>query len=195
MQTTDCRWQQNRCAARLRHDKSKCLQPLRRPPKSRFAQASTTRISETFKNATRGEQGACLLSVVAMNRTMQRWRRGKTPPPPLDAIDADRFLRDDQYRDSVYAKHYIGLVQGDEGEYALLFGSRENLNYLGAQTKLIQVDGTFRTAPATSRGRFYQNLMFHAKFKAHAQDLMIRERPEPRCPLCREPVAQCYRLR
>ena len=131
------------------------------------AQASTTRISETFKNATRGEQGACLLSVVAMNRTMLRWRRGKTPPPPLDAIDADRFLRDDQYRDSVYAKHYIGLVQGDEGEYALLFGSRENLNYLGAQTKLIQVDGTFRTAPATSRGRFYQNLMFHAKFKAH----------------------------
>ena len=27
------------------------------------------------------------------------------------------------------------------------------------------------------------------------QDLMMRERPEPRCPLCRDPVAQCYRLR
>ena len=36
----------------------------------------------------------------------------------------------------------------------------------------------------------------HARFcDPCGQDLMIRERPEPRCPLCREPVAQCYRLR
>ena len=57
-------------------------------------------------------------------RTMQRRRRGKTPPVPLNAIDADKFLRDELYRDSIYAKYYIGLIQSDDDQYALLFASR-----------------------------------------------------------------------
>ena len=43
----------------------------------------------------------------------------------------------------------------------------ENIAYLDARTKLIQCDGTFRTAPSTALGRFYQNLMLHAKYEGH----------------------------
>ena len=45
--------------------------------------------------------------------------------------------------------------------------STENLSKLGVHTKLIQCDGTFRTAPSTVTGRFYQNLMLHAKYFGH----------------------------
>ena len=57
---------------------------------------------------------------------MRRRRRGKTPPTPQNAIDADKFLRDELYRDTIYAKYYIGLVQSEDDEYALLFASRGN---------------------------------------------------------------------
>ena len=43
----------------------------------------------------------------------------------------------------------------------------ENLAKLGIHTKLSQCDGTFRTAPSTTIGRFYQNLMLHFKFEGH----------------------------
>ena len=59
-------------------------------------------------------------------RTMRRRRRGKTPPAPQNAIDADKFLRDELNRDTIYAKYYIGLVQREDDGYALLFASRGN---------------------------------------------------------------------
>ena len=43
----------------------------------------------------------------------------------------------------------------------------ENLAKLGVHTKVIHSDGTFRTAPSTATGRFYQNLMLHCKFEGH----------------------------
>ena len=104
---------------------------------------------------------------------MQRWRRGKTPPPPLNALVADESLRDFRYVDSIYSKHYLGLVYGNDGEYALVFASRENLNKLGAHTKLIMCDGTFKTAPCTSDNKhFYQNLMLHARYKTNVLPFM-----------------------
>ena len=60
-------------------------------------------------------------------RTMRRRRRGVTPPVPQDAIDADKYLRDEQYKDTVYAKYYIGLVQSEDGGYGLVFASRGNI--------------------------------------------------------------------
>ena len=97
---------------------------------------------------------------------MRRRRRGKTPPAPQNAIDADKFLRDELNRDTIYAKYYIGLVQSDDDGYALLFASRgnhicnfillatkkkrfffvfpENIAKLGVHTKVVQCDGTFR---------------------------------------------------
>ena len=97
---------------------------------------------------------------------MRRRRRGKTPPAPQNAIDADKFLRDELYRDTIYAKYYIGLVQSEDDGYALLFASRgnhicyfmlfatmlptqnfvfpENIAKLGVHTKVVQCDGTFR---------------------------------------------------
>ena len=47
-----------------------------------------------------------------------------TPPAPMDAIDADKFLRDALYRDTVYAKYYVGLVQSEDEGYGLIFASR-----------------------------------------------------------------------
>ena len=43
----------------------------------------------------------------------------------------------------------------------------ENIAKLGVHTKLVQCDGTFRTAPSTTTGHFYQNLMLHAKYEGH----------------------------
>ena len=57
----------------------------------REAEVGNTKVSEAFKRATRGEAGAEKLSGYSMHRSMQRWRREKTPPPPLDAVDADRY--------------------------------------------------------------------------------------------------------
>ena len=104
---------------------------------------------------------------------MQRWRRGKTPPPPLNALAADASLRDDKYKDSIYAKHYLGLVHAGGDYYALVFASRENLTKLGAHTKLIMCDGTFKTAPSTSDNKhFYQNLILYAKYGDHVLPFM-----------------------
>ena len=36
------------------------------------------------------------------------------------------FLRNELYRDTIYAKYYIGLVQSEDDGYALLFASRGN---------------------------------------------------------------------
>ena len=116
---------------------------------------------------------SCELLMTQYFRTMQRWRRGKTPAPPLNALAADESLRDERYVDSIYAKHYLGLVHGDDDEYALVFASTDNLNKLGAHTKLILCDGTFKTAPCTSdNNHFYQNLMLHAKYKTNVMPFM-----------------------
>ena len=105
---------------------------------------------------------------------MQRWRRGKTPPPPLNAIAADGSLTCDLYKDSIYAKHYLGLVQVGDDAFALVFASRENLAKLGSHTKLVLCDGTFKTAPSTSdNDHFYQNLVLHAEYKAHVLPFML----------------------
>ena len=45
--------------------------------------------------------------------------------------------------------------------------SPENLAKLGVNTKVVQCDGTFCTAPSTATGHFYQILMFQAKFDGH----------------------------
>lgn len=104
---------------------------------------------------------------------MQRWRRGKTPSSPLNAIAADQSLQDKKYMDTIYAKHYLGLVHGDENEYALVFASKKNLSKLGAHTKLFMCDGTFKTAPCTSDNKhFYQILMLHAKYKTNVMPFM-----------------------
>ena len=133
----------------------------------REAEAGNTKVSEAFKRATRGEPGAEKVSGYSMHRSMQRRRREKIPPPPTDPVDADRLLKDVRYAGCTFTQHYLGLVQAEEGQFGLVFGSRENINHLGAETKVIQVDGTFRTAPSMARGRFAQILMFHAKFRGH----------------------------
>ena len=43
----------------------------------------------------------------------------------------------------------------------------ENIAKLGVHTKVVQCDGTFRTAPSTATGRFYQILMLRAKYEGH----------------------------
>merc|ERR1711934_192567 len=101
------------------------------------AETSTVKLSHVFNDATRGQEGACRFGYHPMSRTMQRWRRGKTPPPPLNALAADASLRDDKYKNSIYAKHYLGLVHAGGDYYALVFASRENLSKLGVDTKLI----------------------------------------------------------
>ena len=136
------------------------------------AGGSNARVMEAFKRATRGQPGAEKLSGISLLRSMQRRRRDATPPAPTDAPDADKYLTDERYSGSLYAKHYLGMVQaiaddgGHEG-YGLLFGSLNTIRHLGEETKIIQVDGTFRTAPSTAAGRFYQILIFHAKFGGH----------------------------
>ena len=55
---------------------------------------------------------------------MRRRRRENTPPVPRDAADADKYLTDEAYSDTVYAKYYIGLVHSEDDGYALLFASR-----------------------------------------------------------------------
>ena len=99
------------------------------------AEASNVKLYEVFKNALRGKEGACAVSYPAIERsalylisyfnysvvtllstkwlthfrTMRPRRRGKTPASPQNAIDADKFLRDEMYRDTIYAKYYIGF--------------------------------------------------------------------------------------
>ena len=105
---------------------------------------------------------------------MQRIRRGKTPAPPLNALAADASLQDEQYADSIYAKHYLALIQVGEDQFALVWASKKNLNKLGAHTKLIMCDGTFKTAPCCSdNSHFYQVLILHAKYRTNVLPFMM----------------------
>ena len=65
-----------------------------------------------------------MVIVEPLLRTMRRRRRENTPPVPRDAADADKYLTDEAYSDTVYAKYYIGLVHSEDDGYALLFASR-----------------------------------------------------------------------
>ena len=90
----------------------------------------------------------------------------KLHPPPLNALAADESLRDEQYADSIYAKHYLALIQVGEDQFALVWASKKNLSKLGSHTKLIMCDGTFKTAPCFSdNSHFYQVLILHAKYR------------------------------
>ena len=42
-----------------------------------------------------------------------------------------------------------------------------NIAVLGVLTKVVHGDGTFRTAPSTAVGSFYQNLWVHFKYQGH----------------------------
>ena len=50
----------------------------------------------------------------------------KLHPPPLNALAADESLRDEQYADSIYAKHYLALIQVGEDQFALVWASKKN---------------------------------------------------------------------
>ena len=64
--------------------------------------------------------------------------------------------------------HYINVYC----HVANFFFFPENIAKLGVHTKVVQCDGTFRTAPSTATGRFYQILMLHAKYEGHVMSFI-----------------------
>ena len=61
----------------------------------------------------------------------------------------DEILCDELYEDSIYAKHYLGLIHVGEDQFELVWASKKNLSKQGYHTKLIMCDGTFKTAPCS----------------------------------------------
>ena len=76
-------------------------------------------------------------------------------------------MKSEQYKDKKFAQYYQGLVSGCEEEKALVFAHPHNLSKLDENTKQINADGTFRTAPAMRIGHFYQVLIIMAIYKEH----------------------------
>ena len=120
-----------------------------------------------FDEAMRDHPGAELVAWGEIYRTCLRDRRETYPPPPEDCAQADKFMQDEQYRDKTFSKFYQGIVTGKENEYALVFAHPQNLEKLDENTKQINADGTFRTAPALKVGHLYQILIILAMYKEH----------------------------
>ena len=76
-------------------------------------------------------------------------------------------MRSEQYRDKEFAQYYQGLVSGSDDEKALVFAHSHNMSKLDENTRQINADGTFRTAPAMRLSHFSQILIIMATYKAH----------------------------
>ena len=59
------------------------------------------------------------------------------------------------------------MVSSDDGEKGLVFAHPGNLAKLNEDTKTLQTDGTFRTAPSLSVGNLFQILNVLAMYKGH----------------------------
>ena len=47
----------------------------------------------------------------------------------------DEILCDELYEDSLYAKHYLGLIHVGEDQFELVWASKKNLSKQGSHTK------------------------------------------------------------
>ena len=123
---------------------------------------------QAFDEALRHESGAELVGWGNLYRTCLRDRRNTYPPPPSDCEAADEFMTSDQYKDKQFAQFYQGCVTGEEeSDKALVFAHPGNIAKLGEDTKQLNCDGTFRTAPSLSVGHLYQILIILAMFREH----------------------------
>ena len=131
------------------------------------ATSSSAPLKQTFDDACRELPGSEMIGYGDYSRTMTRRRREHYPPPPTDPKAANDFMRSAKYKDKNYAHFYQGMVSSADGEKGLVFAHPENLAKLNEETKTLQTDGTFRTAPALSAGNFYQILIILAMYKGH----------------------------
>ena len=122
---------------------------------------------QAFDDALREHPGAELIAWGEVYRTCLRDRRETYPPPPENCESADNFMKSEQYRDKQFARYYQGLVSGSDDERALVFAHPDNLAKLDENTKQINADGTFRSAPSMRVGHMYQILIILAIYKEH----------------------------
>ena len=86
----------------------------------------------------------------------------------------DDILCDELYEDSIYAKHYLGIIHVDEDQFELVWASKKNLSKQGSHTKLIMCDGTFKAAPCSSDDSyFHQCLILHAEVFSFMMAIMM----------------------